>query len=623
MSADAILRDRIFRESAFLSMTFSLLDSPSVSHVVLQSLTTVTHHAAMSLRMFLAKESTAPLLSLLEKHPDDLVAAELAIIVFSHTIPAVVEADEPPDQILVKAIDIPRVVRMMLAFLRKPGATHLMWGHAMTFFCAIALHFADVLRSQPSAINLLVALTRSPDLRARATGILGVLRMHLLESEDPSWTLDVLKMSSAAARKWPAHLNTIALAYGPRRLETTLTMACTVDFQKAMLRAAQTRDLAELGAYLAELVVRTEFSLPQGEFRVEDRKTGKLSTDSLGMPWIKWEDAPPFCAAALRTRGKPGDADAADIIEIKGLLKQARLDEAHALARSAISRSPQLPFFHYALALGKDFANGVRAARQGLRCSSAGPGSPGYIRHALLYRGAEHGSELALAKLHTALMSGKELEEGFAAALCALEDTSAFINEAPPDMRCGGEVASIYTLMLFLVRGHELRDGFPELRDANKRLELVDDFARFLELPIRHTQMRQTRLTIIYCMKMAQQEWGATIHAIADGAPETAATPDAAEAALAAWLERTVADDADSPSDHAHCAHAQEGMYMHPRISLNDVELYRCSWCGAPSAILRRCSGCQRTRYCDGGCQKQHWTGGHRKVCKRETKSEE
>ncbi|CAA7261160.1 unnamed protein product [Cyclocybe aegerita] len=46
------------------------------------------------------------------------------------------------------------------------------------------------------------------------------------------------------------------------------------------------------------------------------------------------------------------------------------------------------------------------------------------------------------------------------------------------------------------------------------------------------------------------------------------------------------------------------------------VTMYRCSWCGNPSALLRKCRGCSKARYCDVGCQKSHWRDNHKKVCK-------
>ena len=47
-------------------------------------------------------------------------------------------------------------------------------------------------------------------------------------------------------------------------------------------------------------------------------------------------------------------------------------------------------------------------------------------------------------------------------------------------------------------------------------------------------------------MSAAQTEWGTLVHAMGAGTPNVAATPDAEEGALAAWLRRTVIDDVDA-----------------------------------------------------------------------------
>lgn len=66
---------------------------------------------------------------------------------------------------------------------------------------------------------------------------------------------------------------------------------------------------------------------------------------------------------------------------------------------------------------------------------------------------------------------------------------------------------------------------------------------------------------------------------------------------------------------------------------LASMKLGNCSWCGGPSAALKRCAACGKTRYvvwlfgicrcltqacnryCDSGCQKQHWKT-HKTECR-------
>jgi hypothetical protein len=68
--------------------------------------------------------------------------------------------------------------------------------------------------------------------------------------------------------------------------------------------------------------------------------------------------------------------------------------------------------------------------------------------------------------------------------------------------------------------------------------------------------------------------------------------PEIAKGGLAAWLERAEPEDVDSGGHVIEASH-----YDHPAVNLNDLPLYRCSWCGNPSAILRKCRGCSKARY--------------------------
>ena len=123
---------------------------------------------------------------------------------------------------------------------------------------------------------------------------------------------------------------------------------------------------------------------------------------------------------------------------------------------------------------------------------------------------------------------------------------------------------------------------------------------------------------------------------------------DKIEDDLAAWLDDIQLDDG-TMEDTMRC-----GATKHrPKVDYNHVTLYRCSWCGNPSAVLRKCEylcifstnippvnhshesqvaavrrrGRQCSaivisllsscifRYCDSGCQRLHWSE-HKKSCK-------
>lgn len=102
--------------------------------------------------------------------------------------------------------------------------------------------------------------------------------------------------------------------------------------------------------------------------------------------------------------------------------------------------------------------------------------------------------------------------------------------------------------------------------------------------------MRLARELVTSKYQKAVAEWGSVVARI-DGpnADEALADSEArAEDNLSAWLQgRPVEGEEDE--DSKWCAH--------PVTNMNSVALYRCSYCGNPSAVLRKCSGCGKTRY--------------------------
>lgn len=113
-----------------------------------------------------------------------------------------------------------------------------------------------------------------------------------------------------------------------------------------------------------------------------------------------------------------------------------------------------------------------------------------------------------------------------------------------------------------------------------------------LNMQIRNTQMKLAREMLLELYPQAVRDWGAFIkHFDALDANADARKPISSTQAdddLAAWLEHIKLDNGENESGpHLH---------SHPRISTNNVSLYRCSWCGNPSAVLRKCGGCGQTR---------------------------
>ncbi|KAA1477621.1 hypothetical protein DENSPDRAFT_616560 [Dentipellis sp. KUC8613] len=610
IGVDAVLRDRIFNEADFLRKVTLILDRPISYHVGLHALCSFTHYGGLNVRVEIAKK-TSVLLQLLEEQPNDMKAAELTITTISHAVAAVVCNEASPDAKLVKVVDIPRILRVMISFIRKPLAltlpTNLLFEHAITMLAGATQHCSKAYQAYPAAIDFLVACTRSDDIKTRASGVAGILRLHMYDSEPDATEMDPLKIMAAIKRGWPKNLNDKLMERNPFEGEIVQMMRTLNDFQKAMFQAAEDHDLYGLGLKIAEFIPRTEYSIARGSFTVEDPHTGKLSVESLGLPFTMWQDSLPHCANAIRARGRPDEADKADIVDLKYLIMKAQGEQAHAIARKAIQRSPHVGFYYYVLSLGVKQADGLRMAKKGLKCPNMTP----YVRFGLLFSAAEHAADLALMYLQDAITGGKEMKEGVAFAMSAFEDSQTFINEASPDSSKMRNACYINVLMSLLIKGHELSNDMHELLDTKKRLDLADGFARFSSRPISKTQMRLACMEVVNRMQNAWKEWEKIIPAYAH--VRTEVTPAKAEDDLADWLEQVTLED---PGMNGHDHHHRHGSVTHPSLNINDVELYRCSWCRNPSVVLKKCSGCGKTRYCDAACQKEHWKT-HKKVCKK------
>jgi hypothetical protein len=89
------------------------------------------------------------------------------------------------------------------------------------------------------------------------------------------------------------------------------------------------------------------------------------------------------------------------------------------------------------------------------------------------------------------------------------------------------------------------------------------------------------------------KEWGEVISRFdslddsnaVKGLGESIVSTEKAEDDLAAWLEKMEMEE--GVKEECGCA---------PKVNADRVMLYQCSWCRNPSAALRKCSGCSKTR---------------------------
>jgi hypothetical protein len=127
-------------------------------------------------------------------------------------------------------------------------------------------------------------------------------------------------------------------------------------------------------------------------------------------------------------------------------------------------------------------------------------------------------------------------------------------------------------------------------KDALTTLKFADDFSIFVGNTPPKTELRLAQQSIISLYPAAVKEWGKVIARFDSfkTKEEPSISPGKAEDDLAAWLDDL---HMDSGEQEAH-----PETFSHPVFNSDHVALYRCSWCGNSSAVLRKCSGCTKTR---------------------------
>ncbi|KAJ6491306.1 hypothetical protein C8R47DRAFT_976831 [Mycena vitilis] len=591
MSGDSILRNKLF-ERGFLSQIIPLLDVPLCRSVALPALTTCTHHGGLEARMEIAK-SYQPLLRLLQEFPEDPEIVDPCITILSHSLIATMGDDGTKlDPTFIESCDLMGIAKAVTEGLRK-SPSRVSIEHAGQLLNVMAQYC----KVPPTTVNFLIAGLRSKDWVFRCTCLGGLVRLHQREEEPDLMKMDPRVLIDCVSKPAPSHLNDILRAYGFQRCETTMHLQTSLANQRAMMSCASTRDLYTLGVTLAGFINWTEFSVSEGRFESNNPETGEREVIDVGLPFTLWSDALPHCAQAIRAKGLASQAEMADTLDMKYFIMRQRISDAVKIAHPALKRNPGFAYAYYVLTLAADPVGGLRAAKQGMKCANITP----FLRFQMMQRAVHHAGQMGVEALQDASdASDQKWLEGVAFLTSALEDAKTYIAEAPPDNRNMKNVLYWY-ILLRIVMAEEISPDLDEIRGPLRQLKIADDFTNWVGNVPPKTAMRLTQRRVVAAFADAVEEWDELIETnLAPGQPIPAA--EKVEDGLAAWL------------GDVHLKSERDAL-RHP-VSIGDahVELYRCSWCGNPSAVLRKCAGCSKTRYCDASCQKLHWKD-HKKGC--------
>ncbi|KAI0823550.1 hypothetical protein BC628DRAFT_1420841 [Trametes gibbosa] len=151
-----------------------------------------------------------------------------------------------------------------------------------------------------------------------------------------------------------------------------------------------------------------------------------------------------------------------------------------------------------------------------------------------------------------------------------------------------------------------------ELEPARRKMNTAMEFMDHTGYPIARTQLNLARELLLRLYIDAAREWGPLVKRFdelqlrAVEAHNCTSSNSEPDDGLADWLEKLDMDDPDDEHGIYMRAHAHDHPQPHnaPKAKNERAshELYRCSWCGNPSA-----AGAGATKYCDVGCQTSHW----------------
>ena len=124
-------------------------------------------------------------------------------------------------------------------------------------------------------------------------------------------------------------------------------------------------------------------------------------------------------------------------------------------------------------------------------------------------------------------------------------------------------------------------------------MKIADEF--FVEFGIvpPKSQLRFAHKRIFSRYATAVKKWDTVVARLdTQGMDEYVLSRDKAQDRLAVWLR----DMQNENGDEVHSDDQPEKSARLKQSKYNPVELYQCSWCGNPSAVLRKCGGCERAR---------------------------
>lgn len=442
-----------------------MLNVDGTRHLALRALATMTRYGGVQVRVEIARLSANTIANLIQNFPDDDRIADLGVCTLSHSVNAVFEGPKgaPANPSILESLEMGNILQSLVDAVRRPleqlcpAKIRSMVTHIAELLPECTMHSTDAFLVEcPPAVDFLIAGLRCADWAIRCDCLMALLRLHHKHAQEDSGGIDSNRMIGVLSRGLPQHLDSVMRQYGLNKCEMPMVVQASDQYQTAMVQVLADRDLYKLGVKLIPLILTTEYAVSDGFYGTI---TGERLTESFGLPFRAWADALPHCATAIRAKGKKEEMDWADILDIKHFILRRRLADAVKIAKKGLERNPQIAYFYYTLTLSADVVQGLRAAKQGLKCNEVTP----FLRFQMLRRAVEHASGIGVKALQQRpQIWDKKWEEGIAFLMSSVEDAKTYVEEAPPDSRHMKNAAYWYILLSVVTR-EELSPDLHEL----------------------------------------------------------------------------------------------------------------------------------------------------------------
>ena len=428
--------------------------------VVLQTLTAITRHGGVQSRHDVARIASPEILKSLQENSSSPEITRLAVSILAHTVAAIYATAKPifHQFPMIKMTDVIEATHSALA---NSSIDFNLFSHSHKVISSATRHLYSFLEKHQPSLDFLVGTIRSSDFSMRMNSVRALLRLYLHHHVQDDSPVDPEQML-VGMKNLPDHLVQILSDYGLEQSDTQLSITSSREYLDAQMKTARTRDFFELGLVLGDLVTKTKSHICQGWF-----KDANGGPKDLGLPYSNLIDALPVAAAALRQRDPIKYADMADMIDLYFFSFHGHISQLITVSETAMKRSSHA-FWYYMRAKHADEGNTspLRWCKLGLKCTN----TTNYIRHCLLERAARHAAEEAICIMVDKARTPENLNLIHALLRSALDDSMAFVREAPPDC---DEMQSVITLALvltFLLKEKELSLDLRELKASTDGL---------------------------------------------------------------------------------------------------------------------------------------------------------